>query len=167
MVAFISFDAGAVPVSVIPSEQQPFVTQVAGGCGPGWHRDPYGGLPSKLACLGAPLLVPADALGPPPCLPLVNPAEIGKPRGAGFSYPAMVGPRFHPRGIHRPSARRISEFLAAINSTTSAVRSYISNTRRSQPGREICREAQRQNHESRVAAQSHPPLKVPRARVVA
>ncbi|HUI22544.1 MAG TPA: hypothetical protein VLZ74_16070 [Methylocella sp.] len=43
MVALISFDAGAFPASLVPLEQQSFITQVAGGCGPGWHRGPWGG----------------------------------------------------------------------------------------------------------------------------
>ncbi|MGH6848348.1 MAG: GCG_CRPN prefix-to-repeats domain-containing protein [Methylocella sp.] len=41
--AAISFDAGAVPASLFPLEPQSFITQVAGGCGLGWHRGPYGG----------------------------------------------------------------------------------------------------------------------------
>jgi len=43
MVALISFDAGAFPASLFPVEQQSFITQVAGGCGLGWHRGPWGG----------------------------------------------------------------------------------------------------------------------------
>jgi len=41
--AVVSFDAGrSRPLSL--SLQQPLhVTQIAGGCGPGWHRGPYGG----------------------------------------------------------------------------------------------------------------------------
>ena len=34
--------AQAMPVSKIAAESG-LVTQVAGGCGPGWHRGPYGG----------------------------------------------------------------------------------------------------------------------------
>ena len=48
MIALASHDAqafapmGAMPVA--PSD----VTTVAGGCGFGWHRGPWGGLPPKL-----------------------------------------------------------------------------------------------------------------------
>jgi hypothetical protein len=40
---------------------------------------PLGRLPAQLGCM-APLLFPANALGPSPILPLVNGSEIGKPR---------------------------------------------------------------------------------------
>jgi hypothetical protein len=41
--AVVSFDAGAVPASLFPLKQPSLVTLIAGGCGPGWHRGPYGG----------------------------------------------------------------------------------------------------------------------------
>jgi hypothetical protein len=52
MVALVSFDAGAFPASVIPLEQQSFITQVAGGCGLGWHRGPWGAA-DEIGALGA------------------------------------------------------------------------------------------------------------------
>ncbi len=41
--AVVSFDAGAVPALPLPLQQPMHVTQIAGGCEPGWHRGPYGG----------------------------------------------------------------------------------------------------------------------------
>ena len=41
--AVVSFDAGAVPALSLSLQQPLHVTQIAGGCGPGWHRGPYGG----------------------------------------------------------------------------------------------------------------------------
>jgi hypothetical protein len=38
-----SFDAEALPVAPVPFDQPSMITQVAGGCGPGWHRGPWGG----------------------------------------------------------------------------------------------------------------------------
>jgi hypothetical protein len=58
--AVVSFDAGAVPALPLPLQQAMHVTQIAGGCGPGWHRGPYGGVGAGWP----PLLVPANALGP-------------------------------------------------------------------------------------------------------
>ena len=43
LAVLMSFDAGAVPVSPVPLAQHSLVTLIAGGCGPGWHRGPYGG----------------------------------------------------------------------------------------------------------------------------
>lgn len=38
---FIAAPAMAMPVG--PATSSDLVTTVAGGCGPGWHRGPYGG----------------------------------------------------------------------------------------------------------------------------
>lgn len=43
MIALASFDAEALPLAPLGSEQPLVVTPVAGGCGPGWHRGPWGG----------------------------------------------------------------------------------------------------------------------------
>ncbi|QBR70478.1 hypothetical protein CU048_03395 [Beijerinckiaceae bacterium] len=43
MIALVSFDVGAAPAALFPLEQQSYITQVAGGCGFGWHRGPWGG----------------------------------------------------------------------------------------------------------------------------
>jgi hypothetical protein len=40
--AVASFDAGVAPASPLPLRQPLRVTQIAGGCGPGWHLSPYG-----------------------------------------------------------------------------------------------------------------------------
>jgi hypothetical protein len=64
MIALVSFDARAFPASVFPLEPQSFITQVAGGCGLGWHRGPLGRLPAQLGADCPPLLVSANALGP-------------------------------------------------------------------------------------------------------
>lgn len=42
-VTLASFDAGAIPVLPSPAQDSPYVAKIAGGCGPGWHRGPYGG----------------------------------------------------------------------------------------------------------------------------
>jgi hypothetical protein len=43
-------EAQAMPIAPLQQDQaaQGQVIQVFGGCGPGWHRGPYGGLPSAL-----------------------------------------------------------------------------------------------------------------------
>ncbi|MGC2221691.1 MAG: hypothetical protein WA624_04635 [Methylocella sp.] len=41
--AVVSFDAGAVPALPLPLQQTMHVTQIAGGCEPGWHRGPWRG----------------------------------------------------------------------------------------------------------------------------
>jgi len=38
-----SAPASALPVQAAGSLSSDLITQVAGGCGPGWHRGPYGG----------------------------------------------------------------------------------------------------------------------------
>jgi hypothetical protein len=44
VVAFVTFDASALPISLVnPSGQVSPVIQIAGGCGIGWHRGPDGG----------------------------------------------------------------------------------------------------------------------------
>jgi hypothetical protein len=41
--AIFSIGAHAMPLSPLPGQQgHPDVTPVAGGCGPGYHRNPYG-----------------------------------------------------------------------------------------------------------------------------
>jgi hypothetical protein len=35
--------ADAMPLAPLVSAASPDVIEVAGGCGPGWHRGPYGG----------------------------------------------------------------------------------------------------------------------------
>ncbi|MGJ4953698.1 GCG_CRPN prefix-to-repeats domain-containing protein [Bradyrhizobium sp. HKCCYLS20291] len=35
--------ASAMPLAPIIAGSQPAVIKIAGGCGPGWHRGPYGG----------------------------------------------------------------------------------------------------------------------------
>ncbi|CCD87369.1 conserved hypothetical protein [Bradyrhizobium sp. ORS 285] len=35
--------AAAMPLAPISTSSEPVIIQVAGGCGPGWHRGPYGG----------------------------------------------------------------------------------------------------------------------------
>jgi hypothetical protein len=43
LAAVVSFNAQALPVAAFQSGQaEPLVTLVAGGCGPGFHRGPYG-----------------------------------------------------------------------------------------------------------------------------
>jgi len=92
-VALMSFDdAGAVPASPSLLKQPSLVIEIAGGCGPGWHRGPWGGrLPAQLGSLGPTLLDQANALGPPPCLPLVIAAKMEKPRAVGFSLSGHGG----------------------------------------------------------------------------
>jgi hypothetical protein len=68
---------------------------------------PLGRLPAQLGHMGPPLLVPANTLGSPPYLPLVNAAEIGKPRIAGFSFSGCGEARFQLRIISRPFHQRI------------------------------------------------------------
>lgn len=44
--AFLALAASAsqaMPVSGVDGASAPQITLVAGGCGPGWHRGPYGG----------------------------------------------------------------------------------------------------------------------------
>lgn len=36
-------DVQAMPAAAVPGAQAPGITLVAGGCGIGWHRGPYGG----------------------------------------------------------------------------------------------------------------------------
>lgn len=43
MLVGIAVDAQAMPAAPVTTDQTPGVTLVAGGCGPGWHRGPYGG----------------------------------------------------------------------------------------------------------------------------
>ncbi|GLH81082.1 hypothetical protein SSBR45G_59910 [Bradyrhizobium sp. SSBR45G] len=43
LMAAMSASASALPLASIQSRPEPAVIQVAGGCGPGWHRGPYGG----------------------------------------------------------------------------------------------------------------------------
>lgn len=43
MIAGFVFDAQAMPTAPIATDHAPGVTLIAGGCGPGWHRGPYGG----------------------------------------------------------------------------------------------------------------------------
>jgi len=73
-----------------------------------------GRLPAQLGRMGPPLLVPANTLGSPPYLPLVNAAEIGKPRTAGFSFSGCGEAGFQLRIIsrpfHHPSAPNLCEF---------------------------------------------------------
>jgi len=35
--------ANAAPLAPVTPMQNPDIIEVAGGCGPGWHRGPYGG----------------------------------------------------------------------------------------------------------------------------
>jgi hypothetical protein len=42
--AVVSFDAGAVPAVPLSLQQPLHVTRIAGCCGLGWHRGPYGGV---------------------------------------------------------------------------------------------------------------------------
>lgn len=39
----LAFDAQAMPAAPVANDQAPGLTLIAGGCGPGWHRGPYGG----------------------------------------------------------------------------------------------------------------------------
>jgi hypothetical protein len=39
----LTVSASALPLASIKTGSEPVVIQVAGGCGPGWHRGPYGG----------------------------------------------------------------------------------------------------------------------------
>lgn len=43
MLASVAVDAQAMPAAPIATGQAPGITLVAGGCGIGWHRGPYGG----------------------------------------------------------------------------------------------------------------------------
>ncbi|QXX75579.1 hypothetical protein MHY1_02403 [Methylovirgula sp. HY1] len=44
MLAGVAMDAQAMPAAApVTTGQAPGITLVAGGCGPGWHRGPYGG----------------------------------------------------------------------------------------------------------------------------
>jgi hypothetical protein len=44
-------------------KQSSLVIEIAGGCGPGWHRGP-GAIAGVIGSLGPTLLVQANALGP-------------------------------------------------------------------------------------------------------
>jgi hypothetical protein len=70
--AVVSFDAGAVPALLLSLQQPLHVTQIAGGCGPGWPSRPLWRLPAQLGAGWPPLLVPTNALGAAPRLPLVR-----------------------------------------------------------------------------------------------
>ena len=59
--AVVSFDAQAFPALPLPLQQPLHVTQIAGGCGPGWHRGLWR-LPAELGAGWPPLLVPANTL---------------------------------------------------------------------------------------------------------
>jgi hypothetical protein len=39
----VTSGAQAMPLAPVLSHQESNVIRVAGGCGPGWHRGPYGG----------------------------------------------------------------------------------------------------------------------------
>jgi len=43
MLAGMTFAADAMPAAPVAPQQNPGLTLIAGGCGPGWHRGPYGG----------------------------------------------------------------------------------------------------------------------------
>lgn len=66
--AVVSFNAQALPVSPSPSGQaEPLVTLVAGGCGPGFHRGPYGHCRANEAVV----VVPGAAVVVEPVAPVV------------------------------------------------------------------------------------------------
>jgi hypothetical protein len=43
IVAFASFEVEAFPAAPAPLDQTSMATQIAGGCGYGWHRGRWGG----------------------------------------------------------------------------------------------------------------------------
>ncbi|UFZ03667.1 hypothetical protein LQG66_31370 [Bradyrhizobium ontarionense] len=43
LLGILTVSASAMPLAAIKTGPQAAVIQVAGGCGPGWHRGPYGG----------------------------------------------------------------------------------------------------------------------------
>ncbi|MGJ4972828.1 MULTISPECIES: GCG_CRPN prefix-to-repeats domain-containing protein [unclassified Bradyrhizobium] len=43
LLGVLTVGASAMPLAPIDAGSKPEVIQVAGGCGPGWHRGPYGG----------------------------------------------------------------------------------------------------------------------------
>jgi hypothetical protein len=43
LLGLLTISASAMPGASIKTGSPPAVIQVAGGCGPGWHRGPYGG----------------------------------------------------------------------------------------------------------------------------
>jgi hypothetical protein len=42
--------AQAMPIAPLAQDPNPAVIQVYGGCGPGWHRGPYGGCRPLFNC---------------------------------------------------------------------------------------------------------------------
>ena len=43
-------EAQAMPIAPLAQDQNAAVIQVFGGCGPGWHRGPYGGCRPLFNC---------------------------------------------------------------------------------------------------------------------
>ena len=43
LAAFTCFEAQAMPAAPLQQGEAADIVKVAGGCGPGWHRGPYGG----------------------------------------------------------------------------------------------------------------------------
>jgi hypothetical protein len=97
LVSVVSFAAQALPLSpeVTSGYGQPFVTQVAGGCGPAGHRGPYGGCRYNrgpvVVVPGAAAIV-AEPVAPVVVGPAVAPAVV--------VAPIVCPPRYHlgPRG---------------------------------------------------------------------
>lgn len=90
-VTLMSFDdAGAVLASPSLLKQSSLVIEIAGGCGPGWHRGP-GAIAGAIGVPGADVAGSGQRLGAPPCLPLVIAAKMEKPRAEGFSLSGHSG----------------------------------------------------------------------------
>jgi hypothetical protein len=92
LVSVVSFAAQALPISseVTSGYGQPFVTQVAGGCGPAGHRGPYGGCRYNR---GPVVVVPgAAAIVAEPVAPVVV--------GPAVAPVVVVAPIVCPPGYH-------------------------------------------------------------------
>jgi hypothetical protein len=71
--AFISFasTAGAMPLAPLDQSQTGFIVQIEGGCGPGFHRGPFGGCRPNRPVVVAPaapvVVAPAAPVVVAPC----------------------------------------------------------------------------------------------------
>jgi len=87
MAAVVSLNAQALPLSPAQSGQvEPLVTLVAGGCGPGFHRGPYGGCRANREAV---VVVPGAAVVVEPVAPIVAPVVVAPACPPGFH----LGPR--------------------------------------------------------------------------
>jgi hypothetical protein len=49
-IGLMAMSAQAMPVALLDSTVASDTVRVAGGCGPGWHRGPYGGCRPLYSC---------------------------------------------------------------------------------------------------------------------